>query len=664
VSTTPEILWTPDPAQARTSALAQFARTVRHTYHLDFDELDYARIHAWSVEDTDGFWSTLAEFCDVVFHEQPTSTLNSPNMADTTWFPGATLNYAEHSLRPGPGRMDQDTAAIFIREDGYEESLTHAELRDRVARTIAGFRRLGVRSGDRVAALVPNTIEALVAFLAAASIGAIWTSCSPDFGIRAIADRFTQIEPTLLVAVDSYCYGGRRFDTATKLSSLQSQLPTLAATVLITDKDGPVPPSTVRWRDVLTEAAALTFEPVPFDHPLWILYSSGTTGLPKAIVHGHGGILLDHMKALRLHLDIGPSDRFFWFTTTGWMMWNYLIAGLLVGATIVMYDGNPGFPDLGVQWRVVQRHRVTYFGLSAAFVHASLKQELAPGTQYDLSSLRGIGCTGSPLSQAGFRWLHEAATPALPINSMSGGTDVCAAFIGASPTVPVWLGEISSAWLGAAVCAYDEDGHELVDEIGELVLTKPMPSMPVAFWNDPGRTRLHAAYFEDYPGVWRHGDWVRQTPRGSFVISGRSDSTVNRGGIRMGTADFYSVVEENDDTTDSLVIDMSGTDSGGLICFISLRPRAVFSQVEVALRDALRRELSPRHVPDLFVQVEAVPRTVTGKKIEVPIKKILAGADPDQALSREALAAPELLDPFLAAARSALHEHTGRGRDG
>jgi acetoacetyl-CoA synthetase len=329
-----------------------------------------------------------------------------------------------------------------------------------------------------------------------------------------------------------------------------------------------------------------------------------------------------------------------------------------------MYEGNPGFPDLGVQWRVVQRHRVTYFGLSAAFVHASLKRGLAPGTQYDLSSLRGIGSTGSPLSREGFRWLHEAAAPGLPINSMSGGTDVCAALIGKSPTVPVWLGEMSSAWLGAAVCAYDDDGHELLDEIGELVLTKPMPSMPVAFWNDPGRTRLRADYFEDYPGVWRHGDWVRQTPRGSFVISGRSDSTLSRGGIRMGTADFYYVVEANDDITDSHVIDMSGIDSGLLICFISLRPRAVFGQVEIALRDALRRELSPRHVPDLFIQVDAVPRTATGKKTEVPIKKILVGADPDQALSRGALAAPELLDPFLTAARSALHEHAGCGRDG
>jgi acetoacetyl-CoA synthetase len=656
----PEVLWTPDPERARGTAVAGFARWLREHRAVEVDELDYAGLHAWSVRDPDDFWSAVAEHLGVVFHDRPSATLSAREMPGTEWFPGATLNYAEHALTPGPGRADDDVAVVAVVESGpgepgRERTVTHAELRDLVARVRAGLAEVGVGRGDRVVALAPNSLETLAAFLATASLGAIWSSCSPDFGRRAVLDRFTQIEPTVLLAVDGYRYNGRSFDVHETVTALREALPMLRATVLVPHLDPEATlDGTVPWAEFTAAPAPLEFTVVPFDHPLWVLYSSGTTGLPKGIVQSHGGIVLEHCKALRFQHDLGPGDRFLWFTTTGWMMWNYLIGALLVGATPVLYDGSPGHPDLDVLWDVAQRHRVAVFGVSAPYLQSCQKAGLQPGEAHDLSAMRALGSTGSPLAPEQFAWIRDAVGSQVQICSVSGGTDVCTAFLTSSPTVPVWLGELPCAALGADVHAFDEKGVELVDEVGELVITTPLPSMPVSFWADPDGTRLREAYFTEYPGVWRHGDWVRATPRGSFVITGRSDSTLNRGGIRMGTADLYAVVEGFEEVADSLVIDTSALGSaeeGALLCFLVLAPGAELAEVEPGLRAALRKELSPRHVPDRFLLVDEVPRTLSGKKCEVPVKRILAGVDPERAVSRDALQNPDALTPFLEMAK-------------
>jgi acetoacetyl-CoA synthetase len=646
------VVWTPDPHEVAKSRMAAFRSWLLVNRGIDVPD-GYRHLWRWSVDEPSQFWGALADFFDVRFHDTPIGVLADASMPGARWFPGATLNYAEHALAVGPdgGRQDDDLAVVFAREDGLEQKLTYGELRTQVAAARAGLRRLGVRLGDRVVALAPNCPQTLVAFLATASLGAVWSSCSPDFGARAVADRFVQVEPAVLLAVDGYSYNGRRFDVRVTVEDLRARMPSLRATVLVPylDHDAAVS-DTVPWSSLLSDATAeLAFEPVPFDHPLWVLYSSGTTGLPKGIVHGHGGILLEHLKQLGLHLDLGPGDRFFWFSTTGWMMWNLLISGLLVGATIVLYDGSPAHPDLNALWRLADRHGITYFGTSAPYVQSCLKEGLRPRDSFALPALRAVGSTGAPLSPEGFDWIADAVGQHVQICSVSGGTDMCTAFVGSAPDVPVWRGEISCRMLGAAVAAYDEYGDELHDEVGELVITKPMPSMPVFFWNDPSGERLREAYFATYPGVWRHGDWIRITPRGSCIIYGRSDSTLNRGGVRMGTAEFYQVVEGLDEVLDSLVVDTSGAGraDGELLCFLVLTPGLTLDAVEQRLRAVLRAELSPRHVPDRFFAVDDVPRTLNGKKCEVPVKKILAGVDPGRAVSADALRNPESLRPFV-----------------
>ncbi|MGW4396154.1 acetoacetate--CoA ligase [Amycolatopsis nivea] len=647
----PEVIWRPDPNRVADSKIEAFRRWLREQRGVDL--ADYADLWHYSVEHVPEFWTAVAEFFGVRWHEQPREILSGA-MPDAKWFDGGTLNYAEHSLSPDTGgatKADDELAVIFHREDGLAEQFTYGDLRAHVAAARAALRAFGVGKGDRVVALAPNCPHTLIAFLAAASLGAIWSSCSPDFGIRAIADRFTQIEPKVLIAVNGYAYNGRKFDIRDTVQQLREHIPSLEATVLVKYLGEGTLDGAIDWNAMLAEHAGgeLAYEPVDFAHPLWILYSSGTTGLPKGIVQGHGGIVVEHFKALGLQSGLEPGDRFFWFTTTGWMMWNFIASGLLVGATIVLYDGSPGHPDLNALWHLAEQHRVTYFGTSAPFIQSCLKAGLAPAERYDLSALRVVGSTGSPLSSEGFRWIADAIGRDVQICSVSGGTDLCAAIVAAAPDVPVWLGELSCRALGVAAAAFDDHGEPVVEEVGELVITEPMPSMPVSFWNDPDGSRLREAYFDTYPGIWRHGDWVKITRRGSAVVYGRSDSTLNRGGVRMGTAEFYRVAEGFAKVADSLVIDTSaaGNEDGQLLCFLVLRPGAKLEEVEPDLRKEIRDALSPRHVPDRFLVVSEIPRTLNGKKCEVPVKRILSGVAPERAVSTDALANPAALAPFV-----------------
>jgi len=640
-----DLLWEPGPERLAAAHLTRFAEQVGVAG-------GYEDLWRWSVADLDGFWRALASWAGIRWSAPPSAGLAEARMPGARWFPDGTLNYAEHALYPPVGVDKDGIAVIFAREDGRRRRLTWRELRTEVAAVRAALVEYGVGRGDRVAALLPNAPEALVAMLATASLGAVWSSCSPDFGARAIVDRFAQIEPTVLFTVDGYRYGGKAFDVRDTVAALRAQLPTVTTTVLVPylDDDATLPDA-VRWPDLLarpaTHTSRLAFEPMPFDAPMWILYSSGTTGLPKPIVHGHGGILLEHVKQLGLHLDLGPDDRFFWFSTTGWMMWNLLVSGLTVGCPIVLFDGNPMHPGPDALWQLAADEGVTCFGVSAPFIQACAKTGVEPAG-LDLAALRTVGSTGAPLSPEGFAWVYEHVKADVLLTSLSGGTDVCTAFVGGAPTLPVRAGVIPARLLGCAVDAFDAGGTPIVGELGELVITAPMPSMPVGFWNDPDGARLREAYFDVFPGVWRHGDWIKIDPDGSCVIYGRSDSTLNRGGVRMGTAEFYRVVEELPGVFDSLVIDTSAAGTEGrLLLYVVLEEGADFAEVGPRLRETIRRELSPRHVPDEIVPIDEVPRTLSGKKCEVPVKRILAGVPVEQAVSAGALKNPDSLNPFL-----------------
>ncbi|HKC27535.1 MAG TPA: acetoacetate--CoA ligase [Jatrophihabitans sp.] len=639
-----ELLWEPSADRIDASRLTVFARWLAER---DVEVDSYDALWQWSVDELDAFWSRFAEWAGVRWQHAPSVALADPSMPGASWFPGATLNYAEHALYPPCGVDKDDVAVIFAREDGLETTITWRELRTRVASVRAALVAHGVGVGDRVAALLPNAPEALIAMLATTSLGAVWSSCSPDFGELAIADRFTQIEPAVLFAVDGYRYGGKEFDVRATVQALRADLPSLRATVLVPYlHDDATLPDVQRWNDLLDVPATLAFEPMPFDAPMWILYSSGTTGLPKPIVHRHGGILVEHMKQLALHLDLGAGDRFFWFSTTGWMMWNLLVSGLTVGSAIVLFDGNPMYPGPDALWRLAERTGISAFGVSAPYLQACLKAGVDT-SNLDLSRLRTVGSTGAPLPPEGFAWVYEHVKKDVLLSSLSGGTDVCTAFVGGSPVLPVRAGVIPCRMLGCAVQAYDVTGKPVIDEVGELVITAPMPSMPVAFWNDPDGSRLRDAYYSVYPGVWRHGDWIRIGADGSCVISGRSDSTLNRGGVRMGTAEFYRVVEDLPGIADSLVIDTSGAgEEGRLLLFLVLEPGVELTDVRDQVRAAIRRDLSPRHVPDEIVAIPEVPRTLNGKKCEVPVKRVLAGVPVEQAVSEGALKNPDAMAAF------------------
>jgi acetoacetyl-CoA synthetase len=567
-------------------------------------------------------------------------------MPGAEWFPGARLNYAEHLFR---GR---DDGALAIQHAGELRELgqwTWGELREQTERIAAGLRRLGVGPGDRVVAYIPNIPEAIAAFAACASIGATWSSCSPDFGARSVIDRFAQIEPKVLLAVDGYRYGGKDFDRRAVLDTVRAEMPSLEHTVVLPYLDaGPVDDA-MAWDELVAEREPLAYEPLAFDHPLWVLYSSGTTGLPKPIVHGQGGILLEHLKKLHLHLDAQEGDRLFWFTTTGWMMWNFLAGALLTPASIVLYDGNPGTPDLGVLWDLAERAGITCFGTSASYIASCMKAGVEPRRGRDLSALRSVGSTGSPLSPEGFQWVYDQIGEDTWLFSTSGGTDLCTAFVGGVPTLPVYLGELQARALGAKVEAWDEDGRPLVGEVGELVITEPMPSMPIYFWNDEGGERLRESYFDTYPGVWRHGDWIEITQRGTAIIYGRSDSTINRGGVRMGTSEIYRAVLAIDDVVDALVIDVPREgEENWMPLFVVLREGAELDDELVAqIRRRVREDCSPRHVPTDVHAIAEVPRTLSGKVLEVPVKRILMGQPAERAASRDSLANPAALDYFV-----------------
>ena len=618
---------------------------------------DYDALWRWSVEDLEGFWSAIWEYFDIRAATPPREVLSSRTMPGTRWFDGATLNYAEHALR-----TDGDTPMVISRSQTRDPVvLTATDLRHQVAQARGGLQRLGVSRGDRVAAYLPNIHETVVAFLATASLGAVWSSCAPEFGIRSVVDRFRQIAPTVLLGVDGYCYGERSMSRTSELAAIRDALPSLKSTVVLPYLDPASQPldGAVSWDELVADQGPLDFAVVPFDHPLYILYSSGTTGLPKPIVHGHGGILLEHLMALALHLDLGAGDRFFWFSTTGWMMWNYFVSGLLLGSALVCFDGDPASPDLRSLWLLAEETEMTYFGTSAPFLLSCRKAGIRPRDEFDLSRLRGVGSTGAPLPAEGFDWVYDAVTDDALLGSVSGGTDVCAAFVGMAPLLPVRSGEISCRYLGAKVEAFDELGRSVVGEQGELVLTEPMPSMPVGFWGDADGSRYRAAYFDIYPGVGRHGDWITISETGACVISGRSDATLNRGGVRVGTAEFYSVVEDFDEVADSLVVHLEDPAGGpgDLLLFVAPAPGAALDDdLRARLAAALRTNLSPRHVPDAMYEVPSVPRTLSGKKLEVPVKRILTGAAVDDAASRGALANPDSLEAFetLAAERGAV----------
>jgi acetoacetyl-CoA synthetase len=648
----PEKLWEPPAELIERSRLREYMRWLDAERGVRVE--DYDALWRWSVDDLEGFWSSIWDYFGVQADGEYERALGKREMPGAEWFAGTSLNYAEHVFA---GKEDEAGAAIVHASELRElDEISWPALRADVAAVAAGLRKLGVGRGDRVVAYMPNVPETVVAFLACAGIGTVWSSCSPDFGPASVVDRFAQIEPKLLFAVDGYRYGGKDFDRRETVAALQEAMPSLERTVVLPylDPDPDLSPlrDATTWNElrVSGEGAELVFERVPFDHPLWVLYSSGTTGLPKAIVQSQGGILLEHLKKLNLHIDAHPGDRLFWFTTTGWMMWNFIVSGLLTRAAIVLYDGNPGHPDMGVLWDLAERAGITMVGTSASYSAACMKAGVAPGAGRDLSRLKTVGSTGSPLAPEGFDWVYEHLGADTWLFSTSGGTDLCTAFVGGCALLPVYRGELQARALGAAVEAWDEKGKPVIDEVGELVVTEPMPSMPIFFWgDDEDRSRYRASYFEHYPGVWRHGDWIEITSRGTAVIYGRSDSTINRSGIRMGTSEIYRAVLSLDEIVDALVVDIPrpGTE-GWMPLFVVLRDNTRLDddlRSEIARR--VRERCSPRHVPDEVFAIAEVPRTLSGKALEVPVKRILMGAPPEQAASRDSLANPAALDWFV-----------------
>jgi acetoacetyl-CoA synthetase len=626
-----KVLWEPPAELLENSAMATFMRAQGHD--------DYESLWRWSVGDLEAFWAAIWDFFGVEGTYE--RVLADASMPGAEWFPGAEVNYAEHLFRGKPGERVAIRHASELRP---LDAWTWDDLRQRTAAIRAGLAARGVGRGDRVAGYMPNVPDTIAAFLATASLGAIWSSAAPEFGARSVIDRFAQIEPKVLLAIDGYRYGGKDFDRSKTVEGIAREVGGELVRLGHLDGSG--------WEDGFLQDGPLEFERVPFAHPLWVLYSSGTTGLPKAIVHSQGGILLEHLKMLHLHVDAREGDNVFWFTTTGWMMWNFLVSGLLTDAAIVLYDGNPGAPDLNRLWDLAEEAEVTCFGTSAGYIAACMKAGIEPAEGRDLSRLRAVGSTGSPLAPEGFSWVYERVGRDTWLFSTSGGTDMCTAFVGGCPILPVHLGELQCRALGADLHAFDEEGEEVIEEVGELVITQPMPCMPISFWGDEDGSRLREAYFDTYPGVWRHGDWIRITERGTAVIYGRSDSTINRGGVRMGTSEIYRAVLALDDVVDALVVDVprEGEDNWMPLFVVLEEGRDLDDELVGAIRKRIREDCSPRHVPSEVRAIEEVPRTLSGKVLEVPVKRILMGQPAEKAASRDSLANPAALDYFVSLA--------------
>lgn len=643
-----EILWTPSAALRSASRLADYQRWLAERHDLQF--ADYADLWRWSVDRLEDFWESIWDYFDIQAVGSRVPVLSSHEMPGAAWYPNTWLNYAEHVFR---NAIDELPALVVRSEGAPGQEVSWAALRRDTAALAARLRSLGIRPGDRVAAYLPNRPETVIAFLACASIGAIWSSCAPDMGPGVVLDRMRQIEPKLLLAADSYAYGGKVHDRSATVEELLRGLPSVQAVVHV---DGPLAgqrlpswPGRIEWADAIDAEAELHFERVPFGHPLWIVYSSGTTGLPKAMVHGHGGIVLTHLKTMALQHDVRIGDRILFLGSTGWIVWNLQLGALLAGASIGLYDGNPGWPDNESLWRFLDAHHVTLFGCGAAFLVRCIQEGVRPRDFVALEHLRSINSTGSPLPVEAYRWVYEAVKPKVWLASVSGGTDVASGFVACAPTLPVTAGEIQCRELGVAACAYDEAGRPVVEELGELVITKPMPSMPLFFWNDAGDRRYRESYFETWPGVWRHGDWIKFTSRGTAVIYGRSDSTINRFGIRMGTAEIYRVVEMLPEVRDSLVVDLEFRGRASFLAlFVVLADgQALDEPLRERIAAQIRSKASPRHVPDEVYAVPDIPRTLTGKKMEVPVRRLLLGTPSEQVTSPDAMANPASLEFFV-----------------
>jgi acetoacetyl-CoA synthetase len=653
--TTPELLWKPSPTLLRNSNLAQYTDWLSKEKKLHFE--DYHALWQWSVTHLEDFWQSLWEYFQIIHHAPFEQVLLGNQMPDFQWFKGSTLNYAEHVFRQ---KTDTRPAIVFKSERHELREISWATLESQTAALARFFRDSGLQPGDRVAAYLPNSPHAVIAVLATMSVGTVWASCSPDFGAASVADRFAQIQPKILLAVDGYAYGGKAFDKRDTLREICQLLPSVERVVFIPflnqsatlDLDKEV----VVWEKILSaqpESATLDFVPVAFAHPLWILYSSGTTGIPKAIVHTHGGNLLEHLKYLHFHNDLRPGERFFWYSTTGWMMWNFTVGALLTGATVVLYDGSPGHPDLSALWDLAEKTRITHFGTSAPFLVSCMKASISPKADFDLSHLRSIGSTGSPLPPEAFAWVYNHLPPDVWLSSMAGGTDVCTAWVGGNPQLPVYQGEIQCRCLGCAMESWDENGLPVPPgEVGEMVVTKPMPSMPTFFWGDANGEKYRASYFEHYPGVWRHGDWLQITVRETLVILGRSDATLNRQGVRIGTAEIYRALDQLPELRDTLIVNLERPDgSDWMPLFVALNAGFSLDEaLKAKIKTSLRTAYSPRHVPDEILEIPDVPYTISGKKMETPVKKILQGKPLEKAFNRDSMRNPEAMEWFVARA--------------